>query len=158
MRENRPGRERLLALYALQMLPINYAGMGLILLGVVLMVAEAFAPSFGVLGIGGVVSFIIGSIILMDTQVPGFGIDISIIVTFAVLSVLIFVFLVGMAIRARRHPVVGGMGELVGGSATVLADFQGKGTVNIHSETWQAKSAAPLRQGQQAHQIVPPEN
>ncbi len=139
----------LLALYALQMLPINYAGMGLILLGVVLMVAEAFAPSFGVLGIGGVVSFIIGSIILMDTQVPGFGIDISIIVTFAVLSVLIFVFVVGMAIRARRHPVVSGMDELVGGTATVLADFQDKGTVNIHSETWQAKSAEPLRQGQQ---------
>jgi len=138
----------LLALYALQMLPINYAGMGLILLGVALMIAEAFAPSFGVLGIGGVVAFVIGSIILMDTQVPGFGIDISIIITFAVLSVLVFVFVIGMAIRARRHPVVSGLDELVGGTATVLADFQGSGSVNIHSETWQASSAEPLQQGQ----------
>ena len=85
----------------------------------------------------------------MDTQVPGFGIDISIIVTFAILSVLIFVFVVGMAIRARRHPVVSGLDELVGGTATVLTDFQDKGMVNIHSETWQAKSTVPLRQGQQ---------
>lgn len=138
----------LLALYALQMLPINYAGMGLILLGIALMIAEAFAPSFGVLGIGGVVAFIIGSIILMDTQVPGFGIDISIIITFAVLSVLVFVFVIGMAIRARRHPVVSGLDELVGGTATVLADFQGSGSVNIHSETWQASSTVSLHQGQ----------
>ena len=71
----------LLALYSFQLLPINYAGVALILLGVALMVGEAFQPSFGMLGIGGTVAFVIGSIILMDTEVPGFGIDISIIVT-----------------------------------------------------------------------------
>jgi membrane-bound serine protease (ClpP class) len=73
----------LLALYAFQLLPINYAGMALILLGVALMVGEAFEPSFGILGIGGVVAFVFGSIILIDTKAPGFGIDISVIVTFA---------------------------------------------------------------------------
>ena len=69
----------LLALYALQLLPINYAGVALILLGIALMVGEAYQPSFGILGIGGVVAFIIGSVILMDTEAPGYGIDLSVI-------------------------------------------------------------------------------
>lgn len=139
----------LLALYAFQLLPINYAGMALMLLGVALMIGEAFAPSFGILGIGGVIAFVIGSIILMDTQAPGFGIDISVIATFAVISVLMFVFVIGMALKARRRPVVSGLDELVGGSATVIDDFQGAGVVRIHSERWQAHSALPLHKDQQ---------
>lgn len=138
-----------LALYAFQLLPVNYAGVGLIMLGVALMVGEAFEPSFGVLGIGGVIAFVIGSIILMDTEVPGFGIDISVIVTFALLSALIFIIVVGMAIKARRRPVVSGLEELVGGEAVVIDDFDQKGTVSIHSETWQAFSSTPLHKGQQ---------
>lgn len=90
----------LLGLYALQLLPINYAGMGLILLGVALMVGEAFEPSFGILGIGGAVAFLFGSIILIETDVPGFGIDLSIIITFTATSVLVFIFVIGMAIKA----------------------------------------------------------
>jgi membrane-bound serine protease (ClpP class) len=139
----------LLALYAFQLLPINYAGMGLILLGVALMVGEAFEPSFGMLGIGGVVAFIIGSIILMDTNVPGFGIDISVIITFALISALIFIIIVGMAIKARRRPVVSGLEELIGGQATVMNDFEQEGMVSIHSESWQARSNVPLHKGQQ---------
>jgi membrane-bound serine protease (ClpP class) len=139
----------LLALYSFQLLPINYAGMALILLGVALMVGEAFQPSFGVLGIGGTIAFVIGSIILMDTDVPGFGIDISVIVTFAAISVLIFIFVIGMAIKARRRPVVSGMEELIGGNAVVLEDFEGKGAVSIHSERWSAVSDMPLHKGQQ---------
>lgn len=138
----------LLAMYAFQMLPINYAGMGLILLGVALMVGEAFVPSFGMLGIGGVISFVIGSIILMDTKAPGFGIDIALIATFTVISLLIFVFIVGMAIRARRKPIVSGMEELIGGEAVVLADFDRQGTVAIHSENWRAVSDKPMLKGQ----------
>lgn len=143
----------LLALYAFQLLPINYAGMGLILLGIVLMVAEAFEPSFGVLGIGGVTSFVIGSIILMDTEAPGFGIDISVIITFAVISAVIFIFVVGMAVKARRRPVVSGLEELIGGEATVVNDFDHKGTVTIHSENWQAVSDTPLHKNQQVKVI-----
>jgi membrane-bound serine protease (ClpP class) len=139
----------LLALYAFQLLPINYAGMGLILLGVALMVGEAFEPSFGMLGIGGVIAFIIGSIILMDTNVPGFGIDISVIITFALISALIFIIIVGMAIKARRRPVVSGLEELIGGQATVMNDFEQEGMVSIHSESWQASSSVPLHKGQQ---------
>ena len=139
----------LLALYSFQLLPINYAGMALILLGVALMVGEAFQPSFGVLGIGGTIAFVIGSIILMDTEVPGFGIDISVIVTFAAISVLVFIFVIGMALKARQRPVVSGMEQLLGGNAIVLEDFEGKGTVSIHSERWNAISDIPLHKGQQ---------
>ena len=138
----------LLALYSFQLLPINYAGMALILLGIALMVAEAFAPSFGMLGIGGAIAFVIGSIILMDTDAPGFGIDLSVIATFSVTSFIIFVFVVGMAIKSRRRPVVSGMEELVGAEAIVLEDFDGQGKVNIHSENWNASSANPLQKGQ----------
>jgi membrane-bound serine protease (ClpP class) len=139
----------LLALYALQLLPINYAGMGLILLGVALMVGEAFEPSFGILGIGGAVAFLFGSIILIETDVPGFGIDISIIITFTATSALVFIFIVGMAIRARRRPVVSGMEQLIGSKAIVLADFTDKGQVSLHSETWQATTHTPLHKDQQ---------
>jgi membrane-bound serine protease (ClpP class) len=138
----------LLALYSFQLLPINYAGMALILLGVALMVGEAFQPSFGMLGIGGTIAFVIGSIILMDTKVPGFGIDISVIVTFAAISVLVFIFVIGMALKARRRPVVSGMEELIGGNAIALEDFDGKGAVSIHSERWNAVSSIPLHKGQ----------
>ncbi len=138
----------LLALYAFQLLPINYAGMGLILLGVALMVAEAFAPSFGMLGIGGVIAFVIGSIILMDTEAPGFGIDISVIIIFALASAFILFFVVGMAMKARRRPVVTGMEELIGGEATVINDFAHNGSVIIHGENWLALSDARLHKDQ----------
>ncbi len=139
----------LLALYAFQLLPINYAGMALILLGMALMIAEAFEPSFGVLGIGGVIAFVIGSIILMDTEAPGYGIDLSIIITFAFTSVLIFIVVVGLALKSRDRPVVSGMEQLIGGKATVVNDFDHQGTVTIHSEHWQALSDVPLHQNQQ---------
>lgn len=138
----------LLALYALQLLPINYAGMGLLLLGVALMVGEAYEPSFGILGIGGVISFAIGSIILIETDVPGFGIDIAVIVTFTLTSALVFIFLIGMAIKARRRPVVSGLEQLIGGEARVMVDFEQAGPVSIHSETWQAISTAPVKKDQ----------
>lgn len=138
----------LLALYSFQLLPINYAGMALILLGVALMIGEAFQPSFGMLGIGGVIAFVIGSIILIDTEAPGYGIDLSIIFTFALISVLMFVFVVGMAIKSRRRPVVSGAEQMVGAQGTVIEDFDHNGEVFIHSESWAAHSNKPLRKGQ----------
>lgn len=138
----------LLALYSFQLLPINYAGMGLILLGVALMMGEAFEPSFGMLGIGGIIAFVVGSIILMDTEAPGFGLDISVIIIFTLMSALMFIFIVGMAIKARRRPVVSGQEELVGAQATVINDFDDNGNVTLHSEIWQALSDTPLHKGQ----------
>jgi len=139
----------LLALYAFQLLPINYAGMALIFLGIALMIGEAFEPSFGVLGIGGVTAFVIGSIILMDTEAPGYGVDLSIIITFALTSVLIFIVVVGLALKSRRRAIVSGMEQLIGSKATAVNDFVHQGTVTVHSEHWQALSDVPLHQNQQ---------
>jgi len=138
----------LLALYAFQLLPINYAGMGLILLGIALMVGEAFEPSFGMLGIGGLIAFVFGSIILMDTTAPGYGIDISVIATFAISSIIMFSIVIGMAIKARRRPVVSGMDELLGSEALVIDDFENDGKVKLHSEIWNAHSDSILQKGQ----------
>ena len=139
----------MLALYAFQLLPINYAGMGLILLGVGLMVAEAFQPSFGVLGLGGLVAFIIGPIVLMDTQLPAFTIYLSVILTFALVTALVFSLVVGMALRARRRPVVSGLEQMVGQIATVSSLLDdGLAMVSVHSESWRARSSTPLHRGQ----------
>ena len=81
----------LLGLYALQLLPVNYAGVGLILLGLAFMIAEAFLPSFGAIGFGGVVAFVVGAVILMDTDVPGFGIPLTLIIGMALTLSLIHI-------------------------------------------------------------------
>ncbi len=139
----------LLALFAFQVLPINYAGFGLIILGIVLMIAEAFMPSFGALGIGGVVAFVIGSIILMDTEVPGFGVSLPLIGAFALVSSGLFTIVLVMALKARRRPVVSGQEQLVGATAEVVGDFDDEGVVHLHGENWSAHSQAPLKKGQQ---------
>jgi len=138
----------LLALYAFQVLPVNYTGLALILLGVALMVAEAIAPSFGALGIGGVVAFVAGSIILMDTDVPGFGVSLPLIGAFALFSSALFTVVMFLVFRARRRPVVSGQEEMLGATGIVAADFETDGTVRIHSENWRARSNVPVRRGQ----------
>ena len=138
----------LLALYAFQLLPVNYAGFGLMLLGIALIVAEAFVPSFGALGIGGVIAFVVGSIILMDTDVPGFGVSLPLIGAFALFSSALFSVVLVMAIKARRQPVVSGQEELVGAVAEVISNFDNKGKVHVHGEIWNARSHTPVRQGQ----------
>ncbi|OOY41462.1 serine protease, partial [Solemya velum gill symbiont] len=139
----------LLALYAFQLLPINYAGLFLILLGVALMVGEAFEPSFGILGIGGIIAFVIGSVILIDTEVPGFGISLPLIGAFALVSAALLVLIVGMAIKSHRRSVVSGAEELVGMQAEVLEDFLGKGRIRVHGELWQARSPVQVTRGEQ---------
>lgn len=138
----------LLALYAFQVLPINYTGIALILLGLSLMVAEAFVPSFGAIGIGGVIAFIFGSLILIDTEQPGYGISIPLIVGIAVSSAFLLFFIIAMALKSRRRPVVSGAEEMQQVEGTVLDDFTGEGEVRVHGEIWRARSAAPLRREQ----------
>ncbi|MEK6771948.1 MAG: nodulation protein NfeD [Pseudomonadota bacterium] len=139
----------LLALYAFQVLPISYAGLGLILLGIAFMVAEAFTPSFGVLGIGGLVAFVIGSVILFDTDVEGFGVAWPLVAAVAVTSALFFFGVVYLAMKARRRAVVSGEEQMIGLTGEALEDFaQGAGRVRAHSEDWQARAAAPIRRGQ----------
>lgn len=138
----------LLALYALQLLPVNYAGMGLILLGVSLMIAEAFVPSIGILGLGGVIAFVIGSVILMDTDVPGFGIDLGLVAGFALSSAAFFIIAIGLLIKSRYNPIVSGKEEMLGLVGVVAEDFTGAGMVRIHSENWRASCDQPLRKDQ----------
>ncbi|MGH8808959.1 MAG: NfeD family protein, partial [Noviherbaspirillum sp.] len=138
----------LLALYALQLLPVNYAGLALILLGIAFMAAEAFMPSFGVIGIGGVAAFVVGAVILIDTELPGYGIPLGLIVVLAGVSALLIATITGMALKARRRVVVGGEGRLIGGLAEIVDDRQGEYWALVQGETWRVTSATPLRRGQ----------
>lgn len=138
----------LLAMYAFQLLPVNYAGLALILLGIAFMVAEAFVPAFGSLGVGGLISFVIGSIILIDTDVPGFEIPYALIGGIAAASAAFLIFVVGMLVRGRRRPVVTGREELIGAGGVALEDFSGEGWARVHSENWRVRSGTPVRKGQ----------
>jgi membrane-bound serine protease (ClpP class) len=138
----------LLALYAFQVLPVNYAGVALILLGVSLMAAEAFVPSFGALGVGGVIAFVFGSLILIDTDLPGYGVSIPLILTLAVASALLLVAVIGMALKSRGKPVVSGSEELVGAEGTVFEVAGERVSVRVHGELWAADSDRPLHKGQ----------
>ncbi|MCG8427481.1 MAG: nodulation protein NfeD, partial [Chromatiales bacterium] len=103
----------LLALYAFNVLPVNYAGVALIILGVALMVAEAFMPSFGALGVGGMVSFVFGSLILIDTDQPGYGISLTRIGALSLSSAFLLMFVLGFAMRSHQRPVVSGKEEML---------------------------------------------
>lgn len=140
----------LLALYALQVLPVNYAGVALIVLGVVLIAVEFAMPSFGALGIGGVIALIAGSLIMFDTEVPGFGVPGQLIFGIGTASALAFMGVIWLAARARRRPVTTGMEELIGAPAVALADFDaaGRGSVRIHGEIWQAQAKHPVAVGE----------
>ncbi|OZG72374.1 serine protease [Hahella sp. CCB-MM4] len=137
----------LIALYALQLLPISYAGLGLILLGIALMIAEAFSPSIGILGVGGLVAFIVGSVMLMDTELPGFQIAFPMIAGMGVAFAGMLAMMLHMALRARRQQVVSGKEALIGSQAEALSDFSGMGRVRTHGEVWQAHSKMPVKKG-----------
>lgn len=138
----------LLALYALQMLPVSYVGLGLILLGAVLVTMEAISPSFGVLGIGGVIAFVIGSIMLMDTDLPAFRIALPVIAAVGVGSLLLVGLFVRLAVKAHEGPPVTGADTLVGQTAVALDDFEHDGQVRVLGEIWHARSQQPVRRGQ----------
>ena len=141
----------LLGLFALNMLPVNYAGLALIVLGLVFIVAEAFLPAYGSLGVGGVIAFAVGAIMLIDTDVPGFGIPLSLIATLAIVTGVFVFFVAALALRARRRPVVTGSEELIGSVGEMLDDAQTEGWARIHSESWRVESALPLKRGQRVH-------
>ena len=138
----------LLALYALQMLPVSYVGLGLIVLGVALMVAEALSPSFGVLGAGGLAALLFGSVMLMDTDLPAFQIALPVIAAVGAGGALLLGVAVRLAVKAHRHPVVSGADTLIGERAVALEDFQERGQVRAAGEVWRARSARPVQRGQ----------
>lgn len=137
-----------LGLYALNQLPFNYAGLALVLIGIACMVAEAFTPTFGILGAGGLVAFVLGAAFLIDTDVPGFQLSWTVIASTAIASGLILTLLLGYAWRALRRPVAGGELGLVGRTAHVL-DWSGTtGHVFVHGERWAARSQETFKIGQ----------
>jgi membrane-bound serine protease (ClpP class) len=139
----------LLAAYALQVLPVNYAGLALIIVGIALMTAEAFAPSFGALGLGGIAAFVFGAIMMFDSGIPGFGISIGFVIGVAVLAALAIIWLVGYALKLRRRGAVSGRGSIIGGTGTAMQDFTGDGKVWLEGEAWAAHSAVPIRKDQE---------
>ncbi len=139
----------LLALYALHLLPVNYAGLALIFIGIGFMVAEAFLPTYGSLGIGGLIAFVLGSIMLIeDTNVPGFEIPIALIGGVAAASAGFLIFVIGMLVRSHKRPVVSGREHMIGASGEALEDFEGEGWARVHGESWRVRAAGPVRRGE----------
>lgn len=134
----------LLALFALQLMPISYVGLALIALGIIMMVSEAVLPSFGALGLGGLAAFIIGSIMLIDTDVAGYGISWMLIAPVAATTALFSFVVVGLALRARKRPVVTGAEELIGSEGEMLDD---EGWARVHGELWRVRSQIPITPG-----------
>jgi membrane-bound serine protease (ClpP class) len=143
----------LLGLYALHLLPVNYAGLALMALGIAFMVAEVFVPAYGSLGVGGVVAFVVGAFMLIDTDVAGFGVPWTLIATLAVITAGFVVTVAQMAVRARRRPVVSGVSSLVGADGEMLDDATDTGWANIRGETWQVKTAARVSRGQKVRVV-----
>lgn len=137
----------ILALYALNQLPLNTAGVILILLGIGFMIAEAFTPTMGALGVGGLVAFVFGAAMLVDTDVPEFQMSWSVILGTAAVSGAVLILLMGFVWRAHHRPVATGAEHLMGAEAQVL-EWQGQdGFVWAEGERWQARGTAPLKPG-----------
>jgi membrane-bound serine protease (ClpP class) len=140
----------LLGMYALQMLPLNYAGLALILLGIALFIAEVFSPSFGILGFGGIVSFIFGSIFLMDSDLPAFQIARPLIASFAVVSIFFTFVILTLLLKIQGKKASTGVDCMVGKYAIAIDDFDsGRGWVRVSGEIWQASSSEKIEAGHQ---------
>lgn len=138
----------LLAAYALQVLPVNYAGLALILVGLAMIVAEAFMPSFGALGLGGIIAFIFGAIMMFDSGIPGFGISIAFVTVLAAVFGGLLMWMVAYLVKLRKRGAVSGRGSIVGGIGQAMQAFTGDGKVWLEGEAWQAISKRPVLKGQ----------
>ena len=139
----------LLAAYALQVLPVNYAGLALIIVGIALMVAEAYAPSFGALGLGGIAAFVFGAVIMFDSGVPGFGISYAFVIGLGLAFAVLLIWLLGYLLRLRRRGAVTGKGSIVGGTAIAIEDFEGDGKVWLEGEAWHARCQGAVAKDEQ---------
>jgi membrane-bound serine protease (ClpP class) len=142
------GISLLIAMYAFQLLPVNFAGAGLVLLGIVLLIVESLVPSFGVFGIGGVAAFVMGSIFLFDTELDHFKVSLPLIAAIAFISTLFIVFALGFIWRTRKNKIVSGQEKIINAWVTVYDDFTDQGYVMLNGERWAAKSLQPVKKGQ----------
>ena len=137
----------LIALFAFQILSVNYAGLALVAVGTAMIISEFFFPTYGSLGVGGLIAFVVGSLILFDTDVPGMNVGRPLIGAFATMGGLMIAGIVYLASRSMRRPVATGTQGMIGESAEVVADFTGQGRVRYGGELWNARSDAALRAG-----------
>lgn len=143
----------LIALYAFQLLPVNWAGVALIALGAILMLAEALLPSFGVLGIGGIIAFVVGGLFLLDSETVGFGIPMSFLIGMALLSAALLFATGTFAVKARGRRVVSGREELIG-SAGVVTHCEGATCyAQVHGERWRVRAQVPLAPGEEVRVV-----
>jgi membrane-bound serine protease (ClpP class) len=138
----------LLALYAFQVLPINYAGLGLIAIGIAMMVAEMLVPSFGALGIGGIIAFVVGSVMLIDIEAPGFGISWQLIGGTALAAALLLMLMMTLLARSQARPVTTGQEEMIGSPGRVLEWHGRDGRVRVRGEIWRAEGPEGLARDQ----------
>ncbi len=139
----------LVALFAFQILSVNYAGLALIALGIGMIIGEFFFPTYGSLGVGGLVAFVVGSIILFHTDARGLNLAMPIIAGVATAGAAILIGLVYLVTRSMRRPVVTGREAMIGAAAEAYEDFAERGRVRFGGELWNACSSKPLRAGQQ---------
>jgi membrane-bound serine protease (ClpP class) len=137
----------LLALYAFHLMPVNWAGVGLLLLGIGLMIAEAFIGSFGVLGVGGIVAIVMGGVLLLDVDLPGYGVPLWFIFGIAAASALVVFAIATLVARSRRRPIVAGREELVGAAGEVVDATAGEMWARVHGEIWRVRADGPLAPG-----------
>ncbi len=138
----------LLALYAFELLPVQWTGVGLILLGIALMIAELFLPTFGVIGVGGLIALVAGALMLFEPETPGFGVGLALVVWIAASSAAVIFGVGSFALRARRRPVVTGREALLGARATVTVATDAEAWAQLAGESWRIRSATALRPGQ----------
>ena len=134
----------LLALFAFQMLPVNYVGLALIALGLALMIGEAFAPSFGVLGVGGLAAFVLGSVFLMDTDVPGYGVHLGLIAGMAIVGAGVIGLSMVLFARSRRARVSAGSAMALAATVRVVEASGAQGWGLVNGERWRLQSTQPL--------------
>jgi membrane-bound serine protease (ClpP class) len=137
----------LVALYALNLLPINLAGAALVLLGIGLMVAEAHIGAFGVIGVGGIVAFIIGAIMMFPSGAPGFELSPAVVAGAAVVTAGLFLLVLSMLLRSRRRAVITGEEALAGAEGEAMSWQGSEGRVRVMGETWLARATRPVQPG-----------
>jgi len=143
----------ILAFYAFQTLPVNYAGLLLIILGIILFIAEIKIVSYGLLTVAGVISMILGSIMLIKTDVPFFRISWAVILPAALLSALFFAVAIGMAVKAHKRQPVTGIEGIIGELGEAYTDIYTEGKAFVHGEIWDARSDEPIRQGEKVRVV-----
>lgn len=144
------GISLLVGAYALQLLPVNYAGLALMVLGIGMVIGEALIPSVGALGIGGVVAFVLGSVMLMNTGVPGYTVNLGVIIGLATVAAGVLLVILWAVMRSRRgRPVIGDDGEMLGlpGEVLTAIPVDGEGWVMVRGERWRASAKLALPMG-----------